>query len=96
MNIEKKADGEEMTFVFTGWLDTQAAPVLDEAVKDLSDDVKSLVFDFGGVEYISSSGIRQLVAAHKKMGGNLKLLHVSADILDVLNMTGVSKRLKIE
>ncbi len=96
MKIEKTQTGGHMAFVLEGWLDTQAAPELEGELKSLTDDVQSLLFDCRSLEYISSSGIRQLVAAHKQMGGNLTLIHVSAEIMDVLNMTGIAKRLNIE
>ena len=95
MKIHTKKDGENMTFELEGWLDTQAAPQLEEELAKLEPDVKALTFDCSGLEYISSSGLRQLVAAHKKMKGAFTISHVSAEIMDVLNMTGFSKRLNI-
>ena len=93
MKIEKIQNGDSVTLALQGWLDTQAAPELE---KELGDDVKSLEFDCKALEYVSSSGIRQFVAAYKKMSGNFKLTGVSAEIMDVLNMTGISKRITIE
>lgn len=48
------------------------------------------------LEYTSSSGVRQIVAAHKKMNGALTLKNLSPEVLDVLHMTGLDKRLHIE
>ena len=61
-----------------------------------TDDIDSLVIDCKSLEYISSSGIRQFVAAHKQMNGKLTLTNVSPEILDILNMTGISKRIQIK
>ncbi len=96
MTIEKNQDGEKMTFALEGWLDTQSAPELEAELSDLPSEVKELVLDCKSLEYISSSGLRQLVAAHKKMDGALTIINVSAEILDVLKMTGIDKRLNIK
>ena len=96
MTIETKQDGTTMTFVISGWVDTMAAPELETAISSIPDEVQSLIMDCGNTEYISSSGIRQIVAAHKKMNGNLTLQNVPAEILNVLKMTGIAKRIHIE
>lgn len=95
MKIEKKQDGEKMTFELEGWLDTQAAPELEQALAEIPEGVTELVIDCTALEYISSSGLRQFVAAHKQMKGAFTLANVSAEIMDVLNMTGFSKKLHI-
>ena len=96
MKIEKHVNGSEMVITLDGWLDTQAAPEFEAARKDITDDIESLVIDCKSLEYISSSGIRQFVAAHKQMNGKLTLTNVSPEILDILNMTGISKRIQIK
>ena len=96
MNIEKKTEGKNVTLVLSGWMDTQNAPLLAEAVEELGPDTETLTLDLTGLEYTSSAGIRQLVATHKHMNGALTLRHVSAEIMDVLHMTGLDKKLHIE
>lgn len=96
MTIEKVINGAEASFILDGWLDTQSSSDFAQALNDLEDSATSLVLDMNGLEYISSAGIRQIVAAHKKMNGALTLRHVSAEIQDVLRMTGLDKRLNIE
>ena len=95
MEIKKTFEGDKATFAIEGWLDTQTAPELGAALDELGDDVKQLEFDFAKLEYVSSAGIRQIVAAHKKMGGNLAVRNVSPAVLEVLRLTGVDKRLGI-
>ena len=96
MNIEETIDGSKATLKLEGWLDTQTAPELAAALDALDGDVKSLTFDMSALEYVSSAGIRQIVAAHKKMDGNLTVCNVSPEILEVFRLTGVGKRLNIE
>lgn len=95
MEIKKTLDDNKVTFAIEGWLDTQTAPELGEALEELDACVTELEFDCAKLEYVSSAGIRQIVAAYKKMGGNLALRNVSPEVREVLRLTGTDKRLTI-
>ena len=96
MTIEKKEYGDSAELILSGWMDTQGAPQLAAAVDELGPEIKSLSLDLSGLEYTSSAGMRQLVATHKRMNGSLTLKHVSPEIMDVLRMTGLDKKLNFE
>ena len=96
MNIEKTNSEGVVTLKLEGWLETQAAEKLQEEVDLLGADTQELILDLEALEYISSAGLRQIVAAHKKMDGHLTLTHVQPEIMDVLQMAGFDKRLHIE
>lgn len=96
MTIEKRMNGNSAELILDGWMDTQSVPQLAAALDELGPETESLTLDLTGLEYTSSAGIRQIIAAHKQMKGALTLKHVSPEILDVLKMTGVDKRLNIE
>ena len=81
---------------FEGWLDTQAAPEMRAEVEALGEDITSLVIDFEKLEYISSSGIREVVAAYKKMKGELKVKNASAGIMSIFQATGIDKKITFE
>ncbi len=96
MTIEKKINGNSAELSLNGWMDTQNAPQLAAAVDELGAEVESLVLDMSGLEYVSSAGIRQIVATHKRMGGALTLKHVAPVVKDVLTAMGLDKKLNIE
>lgn len=96
MTIEKMINGTEAVFKLEGWLDTQTSPQLGSELDALEDGVTALVLDLEKLEYISSAGLRQVVAAHKRMKGELTVINVSAEILDVFKMTGFDKKLNIK
>lgn len=98
MEIISKTEGNKVTMGIAGWLDTQTSPELKEALSDLDERVTSLVFDFSKLEYISSAGIRQVIAAYKKMAGKdgFKIIHVSDEVYDVFRLTGFDKKIDIE
>ena len=96
MAISKQVDGTQATFSIDGWLDTQSAPELAAALDELDESAESLVLDLAALEYVSSAGIRQIVAAHKKMSGKLTVRNVAPEVLEVFRLTGVDSRLNIE
>ena len=96
MAVQKITNGSDVTLKVDGWLDTQSSPELEKAVAELDGSVEALVLDLEKLEYISSAGLRQIVAAHKKMNGKLTLRNVQPDIMSVLTMAGFDKRLHIE
>lgn len=96
MNITKTVNGSEATIAVEGWLDTQGAPELHAELDKLGEDVKSLVFEFAGLEYISSSGISEVVSAHKKMNGAFMVKNASAGIMSIFKATGIDRKIKFE
>ena len=96
MTIEKNISGNTATLALNGWMDTQSVPEFTKALDELDPSAEKLILDLTGLEYTSSAGVRQIIAAHKKMKGELTLKNVSAEVIDVLHMTGLDKRLNIE
>ena len=96
MIIEKNVQGTTMEMKLDGWLDTQSSPMLAEAVNALDGSITNLVLDFTKLEYVSSAGLRQIVSAYKKMNGNMTLRNVSDEIMEVIRMTGLDKRIKFD
>lgn len=95
MKIETTVSGQTATIRLEGWLDTQTAPELGQAVEALDNNVTDIVLEFEKLEYISSAGLRQIVAIYKK-AHSLIICHVSSEIMDVFKMTGFDKRLNIQ
>lgn len=98
MTIEIKRNADEVVIELVGRLDTNTAPALDKTIGEDIQDSENLVLDLKGLEYISSAGLRVLLAAQKKMqkNGSLKITNVCAEIMDVFEMTGFSDILTIE
>ncbi len=90
MNIEKKLENGKLTITVRGRLDTNTSPDLEAAVK--LDGVEELVFDFTGLEYIASSGLRVLLGAQKEMsakGGKMLVANPNEMVRGVFEVTGL-------
>ncbi len=98
MTIEIKKTEEETIIEIAGRLDTITAPALDKTINEDIGDTKNLVLDLKGVEYISSAGLRVLLAAQKKMQkiGSMKVTGVCEEVMEVFEMTGFADILVIE
>ena len=98
MTIEIKRGTDEIGILLTGRLDTTTAPALEKTLRDDVGEAARLVLDLKGLEYISSAGLRVLLAAQKKMQkvGSMKLVHVCEDVMEILEMTGFADILTIE
>ncbi len=96
MNITKSMNGNEATIKVEGWLDTQAAPALLAELEQLEDHVDSLILDFSGLEYMSSTGLRALVIAYEKVKGALVVKDASPRIRSIFRTTGLDRTIRIE
>jgi len=97
MQIIKKMDGTALEIALEGRLDTTTAPELEQALKDSLDDANELTLNFEKLDYISSAGLRVLLAAHKAMSkkGGMKVTNVNEIISEVFDVTGFSDILTI-
>ena len=96
MTITKEQKGNSLTIALEGRLDTTTAPELEKELKSL-DGVAELKLDFAKLEYISSAGLRVLLAAHKTMSkqGGMKVTNVNEIVQEVFEVTGFSDILTI-
>ncbi|MBR3574735.1 MAG: STAS domain-containing protein [Lachnospiraceae bacterium] len=97
-NVDKKTEGKNLTLSIYGKLDTTTAPELDEVVKNELNGIEMLVFDISNLEYISSAGLRVLLAAQKVMTvqGAMVIRGVGEEIAEIFEVTGFDNIFTIE
>ena len=98
MTIEKNLNGAELTVTIIGRLDTITAPQLEAEFKQSITGVEKLVLDFASLEYLSSAGLRVLLAAQKLMNkqGEMIIKNVNDTINEIFEVTGFIDILTIE
>ena len=98
MTIEKCVNGTELAVVLSGRLDTTTAPQLEAELKASLDGVETLILDFAALEYLSSAGLRVLLAAQKTMNkqGSMVVKNVNETITEIFEVTGFCDILTIE
>lgn len=98
MTINKIKNGSELTIALEGRLDTTTAPQLEEELKAALPGVAALTWDMSSLAYLSSAGLRVLLAAQKQMNkqGSMKVTNVNETIMDIFEVTGFVDVLTIE
>ncbi len=98
MTIEKKLNGTELVLTFNGRMDTSTAPQFEAEIKSGLEGVEKLILDFEKLEYVSSAGLRVILAAQKAMNqkGEMVIRNVSEVIAEVFEITGFVDILTIE
>ncbi len=98
MNIIKNAENDTLTVTIEGRLDTNTAPQLESELKSSIEGVKKLVLDFTKLEYVSSAGLRVILATQKLMNkqGSMVITNVKPTVMEVFEITGFVDILTIE
>ena len=98
MNITKNAADTALTLVLEGRLDTTSSPQLEAELKRSISNVETLVFDMNALDYISSAGLRVLLAAQKVMNkqGKMIIRGANQNIMEIFEVTGFVNILTIE
>ena len=98
MTIEKNLNGTELNVKVVGRLDTTTAPQLEASLKESTAGIEKLVLDFAELEYLSSAGLRVLLAAQKLMNkqGEMIIKNVNETINEIFEVTGFIDILTIE
>ena len=91
MTIDREFSDGKLTLKVAGRLDTNTSSELEAELK--LEGLTEIVFDFSGLEYISSAGLRVLMMAQKSMassGGKVMVARPNEMVKGVLDMTGLS------
>ena len=98
MTIEKNVNGAELTIILTGRLDTTTSPKLEAELRTGLSGIEALILDFGGLEYLSSAGLRVILAAQKVMNrqGEMIIRNVNDTISEIFEVTGFIDILTVE
>ncbi len=92
MKLTTKKNGTDLTIQLSGELNTLTAPELSALLDKELGGVKKLTLDFAECDYVSSAGLRVLLATFKQMKaakGSMELANVGENFKDVLENTGL-------
>ena len=99
MNITKNYNQKELTLCIDGRIDTITSQELNNEINAELGNFDSLIIDFTDLEYISSAGLRVLIATQKKLKADvipLVIKNVNDNVSEIFRMSGFDKILKIE
>jgi anti-anti-sigma factor len=92
-DIAAALNGDVARVVVSGELDNSSAPRLISTIHDLaSPPMRGIELDCDGVTFLDSAGVRALIVSRNEaahMGVELVLVHPSAPVTRVIEMTGL-------
>lgn len=97
--VEVRTEGRAAVVVVRGELDLATSPELEEQLRRIWDTGnEQLVIDLRELEFMDSTGLSIIVKAHQRLtddGRQLSLVRGSQQVQRLLDLTGVSERLKL-
>lgn len=95
--MEFKIESQELTIFIKGRIDTVASTTFKSEIIEICNSTAhtSLILEAGNLEFISSSGLRVILAL-AKTEKNMMLVNVSQDIYNIFEMTGFTRIVNIE
>ena len=91
MNINIEEKDNEIIVKLDGRLDKLSSPELDAELQPIMEKDKNIVFDLKNLIYISSAGLRILLATKKTMkakGKDISIINIGDDVKDILVVSG--------
>jgi anti-anti-sigma factor len=99
MEIHTRVENEIHVVDIVGNLDTNTSPDAENQLTKLMDQgVKKIVINFEKLDYISSSGLRVLLAASKRIKseeGDIRICNLNEIVQEVFDISGFSTILKV-
>ncbi len=99
MEVTVKEVNEVNVMSFEGNLDTNTAPQAQAQIDQLIDGGSSkILINFDNLNYISSAGLRVLLATAKKLkasSGGLKICGLNETVQEVFDISGLSSILSV-
>lgn len=99
MNITTKDVNEIKVVEFDGELDTTSSPAAESQLNQLREQgVRKILVDLEKMDFISSAGLRVLLATAqelKKAGGELRVCNLNEIVQEVFDISGFSSLLMV-
>ena len=99
MEVTWEVDGTDLHVGVSGKITTLGAMDLEEKLAGMPEGITSIIFDFAGLKYIASSGLRVLYWAYEytnEKGGRTVVKNVEGVVMKLLQITGFTDFLVFE
>lgn len=98
LHITKRSENGIAFIALEGELDTLSSSDFHADIDGFLDGVTDLTIDLEKLEYITSAGLRVLLAVEQTMEdqGEMRVIHVCEDVMDVFEVSGFTEVLNIE
>lgn len=95
LEIQQAHQPNYSVFALKGRLDAVTAPELDKALIECETNKQnSIILDMAGVDYVSSAGLRSLLAGTKRQAPKKKKLvvcNLTSGVMEIIRMAGFNQ-----
>ncbi len=99
VSIKEAIKGDLLILRLSGRLDAVSSPSAERVIFDyINNEKHKIIFDFSGIDYLSSAGLRMLLCVSKKLkslSGKLVIFGIHPHVMDILKMSGFDHVLEI-
>jgi anti-sigma B factor antagonist len=91
MDVNISSVGGVQVVGLAGELDANTSPVAQQHILPLATDGARILLDMHGVTFMSSAGLRMLLATYRQVGarnGQVALARLSEELKDTMSVTG--------
>ncbi len=100
MEIDHKVENGIINIAIKGRLDAATSPAAEETIQQaIAGDENRLLFDFSGLEYLSSGGLRIILGAAKEIRrreGKIALCSLNSYVNEIFEVSGFSAMIPIK
>ena len=96
--IKGELKDNQVTLFLSGHIDSGNASAVEQEIRNIiTDDAKALpvLIDAGGLEYISSAGLR-IILRLRKTNANIHIINVNPEVYEIFDMTGFTQMMQID
>lgn len=99
METQVEEKGDVVVMRLTGRLDAASSPQLEKKINSIIESGHfKLILNLGGVDYLSSAGMRLMLSVSKKLKhleGKVVACQLNEEVMDVIKMAGFHQVLEL-
>ena len=97
MTINKKLEGKTLIVSVEGQLDSVTSPALEASLRADIGKASNVIFDFEKLEFISSAGLRVILATIKyfKQENAVTVINIQPAVREIFDFTGFTQIMKL-
>ena len=98
LEIKQTMNGDVLTVELDGRLDTTTARLLEDNLRDQLENARKVIFEVGRLKYISSAGLRVLLATQKAVEdpSDMVIRNITEEVREIFEVTGFMDILTVE
>ncbi len=95
--MKAESNGRTVTIYLAEDIDAQNADSVKKEIFEIikSKNVEALIFDAKELRYISSAGLRVILATQKEVGKKISVINLSNDVIEIFKMAGFQYMMEI-